>query len=152
MDREEIKELREIEIFRRFVERSGIDVISNSVEHRPPPEPDILCRVRERGCIRFELTEACSREFSEAINNPRPVGSDSCFGADVTKETVLKKLGKSYPVPEPIELLVYTDGATGKPEHLLEYDITDALQEKEGPFSKVWLMGDEIHEYLPVRS
>lgn len=152
MERERIKENREIDVFMRFVTLSAMNVISDSIEHRPPPEPDIICRVVGEGLIRFEPTEACAPEFAEAINNPRPSGVYACFGNDVTKETVLKKLDKSYPVAGPIELLVYTDGGTAKTDELLEYDITDALEEKEGPFCRIWLMGDKIHEYVPMRS
>ena len=73
-------------------------------------EPDI--RVNLAGeLVYFELTEACAPEFaaavSESIKRGEMVGA--VWGEDVSAATVRKKLSKSYAVPEPVELLIYTD-------------------------------------------
>jgi hypothetical protein len=50
------KENRELEVFRGFVEASPLAVASESIRHRPEPEPDILCSVAGRDHY-FELSE-----------------------------------------------------------------------------------------------
>ena len=104
------------------------------------------------GIVRFELAEACAPEFAEAINNPIQEGVYSTFGSDVSLQTVQRKLTKQYPVEDPIELLIYTDGGTAKPDFLLIYDIEDACEGGSGQFRRIWLMGQDIHEVVPCPS
>lgn len=144
-DKEEAKRNRELAIFARFISKSGLDIAPESVQSREPPEPDIYCVEKTLGPLRFELTEACAPEFAKAIHNPPETGVAAMFGEDVTKETILKKLSKRYQGTEPVDLLIYTDGATAKPDFLLRYDVEDALKVTNCFFRMVWLMGDEVH-------
>jgi len=152
VNKEKNKERREITIFREFARKSEVGIEPASVSSCRPPEPDIICAVRGKGCVRFELTEACAPEFAQAINNPNPEGVYSCWSSDVSEDTLRKKLSKSYPVPEPVELLIFTDGATAKPDSQLIREFREILKESQGQFRRVWLMGDEIHQLWPETS
>ena len=138
--------MRELAIFEKFAVEAGLKVVPGSLSKCEPPQPDIICSLEGEGQVRFELAEACAFEFAEAINNPRPEGVYSCFGTDVSEDTLRKKLSKSYPVSEPIELLLYTDGATAKPDYVLKLEFEAILSETQGPYRRVWLHGDKTHE------
>jgi hypothetical protein len=49
----------ELNAFRVFVEQSRLRVVSDSIEKRDPPEPDILCRLDDGNHVAFELVEIC---------------------------------------------------------------------------------------------
>lgn len=48
---------REREIFEAFAKVAPFKVLPGSVESRSPPEPDILCQIKDHGQVGFELTE-----------------------------------------------------------------------------------------------
>ena len=46
-------------MFRHFVVQANFPVIKESIEKRNPPEPDILCRLKDGNQVAFELVEVC---------------------------------------------------------------------------------------------
>lgn len=67
MKADQSKASREMHVFLEFIEKSGLPIERDSVENRPPPEPDILCMHKEEGFIAFELGELCNEEIAETI-------------------------------------------------------------------------------------
>ncbi len=97
----------EIEVFRRFLELSGLPIDSSSIEKRLPPEPDILCRHDTEGIVAFELVEMCDRNLAKFIAQ---ASKGYLRASDPSAIVISKKLQCSSPpasgkVP-PIEVLV----------------------------------------------
>jgi len=55
---------RETEIFLRFARAAGLAIDEGSVEKRPPPEPDILCRTATGEPLAFELVELIDESYA----------------------------------------------------------------------------------------
>jgi len=55
----------EREEFERFACAVGLPVVPGSVDCRRPPEPDILCEVKGRGFVAFELVQTIPRGLRE---------------------------------------------------------------------------------------
>jgi hypothetical protein len=113
-----------------------------------PPEPDIRCVIEDDGTVAYELTEACAPEFSAAETREVRDCVAFAWGADVSDETVRKKLANRYPVTYPVELIVYA-GHTALPDDVLELMITPVLANGLGRYCRVWLLGDELLELVP---
>ena len=54
MNRAAEKAERERCVFQKFIKMSKLPIVPESVESRPPPEPDILCLDAGEGRIAFE--------------------------------------------------------------------------------------------------
>ena len=134
----------ELIVFRKFAERSGLAVVAGSIVKRCPPEPDILCTLASGESIAFELAEACAPEFAAAASEATRKGVAVAFGADVSVETLRKKLLKSYTSSHPIELLLYTNGLTALLDEHIAQDIAKLLCGRAQPFRRIWLMGDGV--------
>lgn len=145
MGDEEKKSRVELAVFRQFVKEAGLTVVDDSVEKRIPPEPDVLCVLEGDGEVYFELAEACAPEFARLRSGPEDTGAFA-WGADVTEDTLKKKLGKQYGVCEPVELLIYTNAATALPDDVLISMLRPILESGIGQFRRVWLFGDAVHE------
>lgn len=59
---------KERAIFLEFAPASGIDIDTESVENRDPPEPDIVCQIAGRGTVGFELTELIDQGFMARLD------------------------------------------------------------------------------------
>jgi len=151
----------EFGIFEDFASRSGLPIDLESIKKEFPPCPDISCQITGVGKVWFELTEACAPEFKQAVseltkaiqiakalNEPMPT-PPAVWGRDVSEHTIEKKIGKTYPVAEPVELLLYTNGMTSLPDEVLKTQITSMLIDGAGQFRTVWLMGDGVHQIWP---
>jgi hypothetical protein len=73
--REAVKAKREILVFKTFIEtqtfieKSGLQIISETVESRQPREPDIVCFCQKKeGKVAFELVELCAEDIARAIS------------------------------------------------------------------------------------
>jgi hypothetical protein len=114
-----------------------------------PPKPDIYTKIKNEGVVWFELTEACAPEFKKAINSHSQ--KDLEILVDVSSDIVLKKIKKTYPVKEPIELLIYTDDATSLSDKHLIQSIQSKLQKGAGSFRRVWFMGEKVSQIWAIR-
>lgn len=56
-------------IFRLFVEAAQLPVLSGSIRNEPPPAPDILCEIQERGPVAFELVEIVTPALVQEMEN-----------------------------------------------------------------------------------
>jgi hypothetical protein len=145
MSTEKKKEIAELEIFSRFIQKSSFSVIPRSVKHgrHLQKEPDILCSLESGQSLAFELTRSIAPEFAIALKK----NENFTWGADVIEATVRKKLCKEYHVDCPVDLLIYTDARTGSNDDNIIAKIQPILQCRGlGPFRKVWLFGDGVHE------
>lgn len=60
---------KELEIFKRFVEVCNLPIQPDSIEHRDPPAPDILCTVEGEGLVAFEMVELVPEEFAQRTSD-----------------------------------------------------------------------------------
>jgi hypothetical protein len=110
------------------------------------------------------MAEACAPEFKRAIselgkaiqaaensNSPTP-DPPAVWGSDVSVETIRKKIQKTYPIKEPVELLLYTNGMTAMTDEVLKAYIEPVLASGAGQFRKVWLFGEDVHNVWQERS
>jgi len=132
----------ELSIFKKFSELAGLDVIPESISKHNPPKPDICCQINGEGRVWFELTESCSPEFAEMINHLPESRVNFTWGSDNTEAILQKKIKKSYPIIEPIDLLIYTNGRTAMPDNALTAIIQHELSASTGQFRRIWFMGD----------
>jgi|JI6StandDraft_1071083.scaffolds.fasta_scaffold145414_1 hypothetical protein len=135
----------ELLIFNEFADRADLKIVQGSAAKRNPPEPDILCTLVSGEFVAFELAEACAPEFAAARSLAIQQTTAVAFGADVSVETILKKLKKTYKTPYPVELLLYTNGMTALRDTDIISDVAPHLANGLGPFRRIWLMGDSIH-------
>ena len=136
----------EVAIFEEFASRAELDIVPGSLKKELPPYPDLSYKIAGEGKLWIELTEACAPEFKQAINNPPDDGSSvAVWGGDVSVETIRKKIRKRYDVKEPVDLLLYTNGATAMTDGILKAFIEPVLRKGTGRFRHVWLMGDQVH-------
>src|SRR3954469_16310337 len=74
--------------FLRAAAIAGIEVVPDSVESRRPPEPDILCILKTRETVAFELVELVDsdqpRTVARTLKNP---DSAEAFSFDPTMAT-----------------------------------------------------------------
>jgi len=56
-------------IFHLFVEAAQLPVISGSIKSTPPPAPDILCEIRGRETVAFELLEIVTPALVREMEN-----------------------------------------------------------------------------------
>lgn len=66
-NRNAVKEERERAIFGEFAEAVGLPVIAGTLQSRQSPEPDVLCDIRGRGSVSFELVELIDQDFQERL-------------------------------------------------------------------------------------
>jgi hypothetical protein len=66
-NRNAVKEERERAIFNEFAEAVGFQVIADTLQSRQSPEPDVLCEIRGRGPVAFELVELIDQDFQERL-------------------------------------------------------------------------------------
>ena len=147
---EATKAVIELKVFERFVRLRGLRVVAGSIAKQLPPKPDILCVVQDEGPIAYEITEGCAPEFAAAESRAVREGTAFAWGADVSAQTVRKKLENHYPVDCPVELIVYA-GRTSLPDDVLVPTITPVLANGLGQYRRVWLLGDELHELAADR-
>jgi hypothetical protein len=112
MTKDEAKAAVERAVFREFAAATRLAVLPESIESRPPPEPDILCMFEGGLRVAFELVRLVDQDLAhvtaQAIadpSNPKGVWFD-----DPTLERIQEKLtSKNYQTPHPMELLAWGD-------------------------------------------
>ena len=58
---------QEIDVFREFAKASDKHIIIESILKRDPPEPDIICEIKDKGLIAFELVRLIPEEDAHRI-------------------------------------------------------------------------------------
>jgi hypothetical protein len=135
-------EAQEQAAFKYFLEARNLSWNSDLVESTEPPAPDILYK-DPSGYVAFELFEICAPNIAGATFYD---GVSSYIRPDDTYEIKLKdKLKKRYITNYPVELLCYTAGRTVAPDDLIIEDLRPTIESQYIEFSKIWLLGDELH-------
>lgn len=127
----------ETEVFRRFLELSGLPIAPSSIEKRLPPEPDILCRHDTEGIVAFELVEMCDRNLAKFIAK---ASEGYLRTSDPSSIVISKKLQCSYEATAPIELLCHV-GRIISPDNLILPTIAPYFASYRHVFRRAWLLG-----------
>lgn len=127
----------ETEVFRRFLELSGLPIDPSSIEKRLPPEPDILCRHDTEGMVAFELVEMCDRNLAKFIAQ---ASNGYLRTSDPSAIVISKKLQCSYETTAPIELLCHV-GRIISPDNLILPTIAPYFESYRHVFRRAWLLG-----------
>jgi hypothetical protein len=148
MNRAAEKADRERCVFQTFMRTGKLPIVPESVESRPPPEPDILCLDAGEGRIAFELVEICEEGLARKLS---AIGKEE-FGfvrsQDPSWWVLRKKLRKSYRTGHPVELLCYVDKSLSADSQILA-TIRPMIDMNNGQFRRIWLLGDECHLVWP---
>lgn len=135
------KSQKELDVFREFVEQSGLPV--DSMENRDPPEPDILCHIRGQGFVAFELKgltdEDIARDVAEQLRSSK--STEAIWTEDPTPELQRKAKDKKYTTDHPIELLVYSVFIVTPPDVIISQLRRGFEDGSSHVFRRVWFMG-----------
>lgn len=144
MGTEQQKAEVELAVFREFLSKAGIAIEPGSVS-KPgtQSEPDIFCTLSNGERVAYELVEICSSDIAATLSRLRNGGSTSLATSDPTEKTIRQKLHKTYRTTLPIELLCYTNGRTISPDDLIFDKAQSWANAIDGPFRKVWLLGEK---------
>lgn len=135
----EAQAIREFGAFERFIKLGLLPIDPNTVEKRPDPEPDILCRIEGQGMVAFELAELCAEDVAKLVAKP---ARGFTWTSDPSARIVRDKLTKTYLTPHRIELLLHTEGRLVSTDDMIIATIRPILQSRDGPFQRVWLHGE----------
>ncbi len=144
MSTEQEKAEVELAVFREFVSKAGISIDPESVS-KPgtASEPDIFCTLSNGKQVAYELVEICSSDIAATLSKIRKGGSLSLATSDPLERTLRQKLHKTYRTTLPIELLCYTNGRTVSPDDLILSEAERWANAIDGPFRRVWLLGEK---------
>jgi hypothetical protein len=131
----------EIEVFRRFLQASGLPIDPASAVKQLPPYPDILCVHQADGPMYFELTELCDPTLAKLFNDARPEPT-YVRTSDPSSRIFRKKLGATYSVSQPIELLCYMDSRIVTPDSIVVPTLRSIFESRPSPFRRAWLLGE----------
>ena len=144
MSSEQDKALVELAVFREFVNKANLPVRLKSIrkpgEHS---EPDIFCTMNNGEQVAFELVEICADDLASLIAKLRDGGTATTSTFDPTENILRQKLHKIYKTQLPIELLCYTNGRTISTDDQIIAEARRWADVIEGPFRKVWLLGEK---------
>jgi hypothetical protein len=132
-------------VFADFVKAARLRVVPESIQSRPPPEPDILCEIGGVGPVAFELVQLVDQDLAHgialAIRDPDNAPGIS-FG-DPTLERVQVKLRREYETPYPMELLAWGDD-TLFPRDIwaptFEAELRALFDAARSPFRRLWVV------------
>ena len=135
---------RERRVFQKFITTSKLSIVPESVESRPPPEPDILCLDAQEGHIAFELVEICDESLARKLSAIDKEEFGFLRSQDSSWAVLRKKLRKSYLTGHPVELLCYVDRSLSTDSQILA-TIQPMIDMYSGQFRRIWLLGDVCH-------
>ena len=139
------KQKRELRVFQEFIERSGLAIVSGSIESRNPPEPDMLCNVIGEDCIAFELKEVCDEVIAKETSDFRRGKSEELpymrlgFSLD---DLMRYARNKEYLSNHPMELIFYISGRTVYRSSEVIPKIRLYFDNDGHHFRRVWFMGE----------
>jgi hypothetical protein len=144
MSTEEKKGKVELAVFEEFIQKAGIPVVPDSIT-KPGKEslPDIFCILNTGEQVAYELVEICAQDIAATLAKIKAGGSASLATSDPTERTLRKKLHKTYKTNIPIELLCYTNGRTVSTDDMIVSNAQLWANAIDGPFRKVWLLGEK---------
>lgn len=105
--------------------------------------PDIFCTMRSGERVAFELVEICAEDIATTQSKLREGGSAVFSTADPTAAILRRKLHKTYETDRPIELLCYTSARTVSADDQIIAEARSWAGSLEGPFRRVWLLGEK---------
>jgi hypothetical protein len=153
---EAVKKKRERLVFKTFIEtktfieKSGSQIISETVESPEPPEPDIVCFCQKKeGKVAFELVELCAEDIARAISAISKGGLIYIRTEDPSRDVLRAKLKERYQTKSPVELLCYKAGRTVSPDTVILEEIRPIIDMDNGQFERIWLLGDQCHLVWP---
>ena len=135
----------EYRVFSEFVHRSKLPVPLESIENRPPPEPDIRCNVSGEGPAAFELKEICDEGIAKTcadLSHNVPENAQYVRPGNPVSRISRKAKGKQYRTECPVELLLYTNGRIVLPADVIIPDLRRQFECAEHQFRRVWFMGE----------
>jgi hypothetical protein len=141
---------RERRVFQTFITTGKLPIAPETVESRPPPEPDILCLHAEEGHIAFELVEICEEMLARKLSAIDKEEFGFVRSQDPSRLVLRKKLRKNYRTGHPVELLCYVDRSLSADSQILA-TIRPMIDMNNGQFRRIWLLGDECHLVWPSR-
>lgn len=148
LTKDQAKELRELEIFQRFIIACGLRIDNGSAANAKRPKPDIRCTVADVPHW-FELGEIINSEVGQKVSPKRRMTDG---GFSIRQEVPVvhiaqKKLKKTYDTDgAPLDLILHFDlrfGGAGvaveqaRQQHAILRSLVD-----EGPFRRVWIYDD----------
>ena len=134
----------ELSVFEEFISKADIVVDQSSI-NKPgtESEPDIFCTLGTGEVVAYELVEICSSDIASTLSKIKKGGTACLSTSDPTESTLHNKLHKTYKTECPIELLCYTNGRTVSPDDLIFNNVQLWANAIEGPFRKIWLLGEK---------
>lgn len=133
----------ELAVFREFISKAGIDIDPESVRKLgAQSEPDIFCTLSTGEQVAYELVEICSPDIAATLSKLKNGGTAGLATSDPTEKTLRQKLHKTYRTTLPIELLCYTNGRTVSADDQILSKAQLWANAIDGPFRKVWLLGE----------
>jgi hypothetical protein len=144
MGTEQEKAKVELAVFGEFISKAGIEIDPKTVS-KPgaQSEPDIFCTLSSREQVAYELVEICSPDIAATLSKLRNGGVAGTATSDPTEKVLRQKLHKTYRTTLPIELLCYTNGRTVSPDDQIRRQVQLWANAIDGPFRKVWLLGEK---------
>lgn len=144
MGTEQQKAEVELAVFREFISKAGIDIDPASVS-KPgaQSEPDIFCTLSSGEQVAYELVEICSPDIAATLSKLRNGGAGCLVTSDPTEKKLRQKLHKTYRTILPIELLCYTNGRVVSADIQIFSEAQLWANAIDGPFRKVWLLGEK---------
>ena len=139
------KQKKELRVIQEFIERSGLAIVSGSIESRNPPEPDMLCNVIGEDCIAFELKEVCDEVIAKETSDFRRGKSEEIpymrlgFSLD---DFMKYARNKEYLSNHPMELIFYLSGRTVYRSGEVIPKIRLYFDNDRHHFRRVWFMGE----------
>jgi len=134
----------ELSVFREFEHKSTLRIDPNSVEKcSGESEPDIICKLIDEGPVAFELVEICDPTLAATASELRSGGVAVFSTSDPSQEIVRRKLQKTYKSDAPVELLCYTNARVVTPDDCILDAIRPWFDATNGPFRRVWLLGED---------
>jgi hypothetical protein len=131
-------------VFLEFIEKACLPVESGSID-KPHGRsmPDIFCTMLGGEQVAFELVEICAEDVAAIRSKLREGGSVAFSTADPTEHILRRKLHKTYETERPIELLCYTNARTVSADDQIIAEAQRWARSLEGPFRRVWLLGEK---------
>ena len=146
MGTEQQKAVVELAVFREFISKAGIDIDidpGSVSKHGAQSEPDIFCTLVSGEQVTYELVEICSPDIAATFSMLRNGGAGSLTTSDPTEKALRQKLHKTYRTTLPIELICYTNGRVVTPDDQIFSKAQLWANAIDGPFRKVWLLGEK---------
>jgi len=152
MNRESRKSEYQRSRFLLFLERSGVNIARDSIRDgiAARKEPDLICKYTDGSEVGFELGRIVDPMLSEVLNLKEPRNGEVTVTTDSSEAIVRRKLGKTYEVPFPVELLLHREDPNISTDDMIVPTIRPLCKEEHG-FVRVWYMGNAV-ECLYERS